>query len=80
MGTQGPEGRRRFRVAIPIFKLPKKSIREDGDDVVVVDDDCANNEELGGGIDAYFTEDGREGSCRFSNTSVEEGRAALNWT
>lgn len=33
--------------------------REDVDEVeVVVDDDCANKEELGGGIDEYFTEKG----------------------
>ena len=32
--------------------------REDMDEVEVVDDDCANREELGGGIDEYFTEKG----------------------
>ena len=32
--------------------------REDMDEVVVVVDGCANKEELGGGIDEYFTEKG----------------------
>ena len=30
--------------------------KRDDEDELVVDDNCANKEELGGGIDVYFTE------------------------